>query len=320
VRDEDTLRRIRSLAIPPAWSDVWICPWPNGHLQAVGTDAAGRRQYRYHDQWRIDRDKEKFDRVLDFAAVLPRLRRRVRRDLKADHLGRDRVLAAIVRLLDVGFFRVGGEEYAHEHETFGVASLRKEHVHVHDDVMVFKYPAKGSIDRAIEVRDADASDVVRALRRRRSGGENLFAHRQGRRWVEVHADDVNDYIKDVAGHEFSAKDFRTWSATVLAAAALAEHEPVPKSRAGRRRAVVDAVKTVAEHLGNTPTVSRSSYVDPRVVERFEDGETIDATVPRHRVLKERGGRREDGEVPPRGLEEAVIHLVDPNRGGSGSAR
>ena len=320
MTDEETLRRIRSLAVPPAWTDVWICPWPNGHLQAVGIDAAGRRQYRYHDQWRIDRDREKFDRVLDFAAVLPRLRRKVRRDLKADNLGRDRVLAAIVRLLDVGFFRVGGKEYAHEHETFGVASLRKEHVRIHDGVMVFKYPAKGSIDRSIEVRDAQASDVVRALRRRRSGGENLFAYRRGRQWVEVHADDVNDYIKGVAGDEFSAKDFRTWSATVLAAAALAENEPVPDSRTGRRRAVVEAVKTVADHLGNTPTVSRSSYVDPRVVERFEDGETINANLPRRRVVEELARRKEDGEGPPPGLEEAVIDLVDPNREDAGSVR
>ena len=156
VTDKETLLRIRGLAVPPAWSDVWICPWPHGHIQAVGIDAAGRRQYRYHDQWRTDRDREKFERVLDFAAALPELRATVRRGLAKDGLGRERVLAAVVRLLDVGFFRIGGEEYAQEHETFGVASLRKEHVRIHDGLMVFEYPAKGSIERTLEISDAQA--------------------------------------------------------------------------------------------------------------------------------------------------------------------
>ena len=178
VTDKETLHRIRGLAVPPAWSDVWICPWPNGHIQAVGTDAAGRRQYRYHDQWRTDRDREKFERVLDFAAALPKLRATVQRGLAQDGLGRERVLASVVRLLDVGFFRIGGEEYAQEHETFGVASLRKEHVRIRDGVMVFEYPAKGSVKRTLEIRDAQACDVVTALRRRRSGGPNLFVYKQ----------------------------------------------------------------------------------------------------------------------------------------------
>jgi DNA topoisomerase IB len=298
------------LAIPPAWTDVWICPWSNGHIQAVGTDAAGRHQYRYHDQWRIERDKAKFDRVLEFAAALPNLRKRVGRDLEADGLSRDRVLAAIVRLLDVGFFRVGGEEYAHEHETFGVASLRKEHVRIDDGAMVFHYPAKASVERIVEVRDVQACDVVAALRRRRSGGANLFAYRQGRRWVEVHAQDVNEYIKGIVGNDFSAKDFRTWSATVVAAAALAEQEPAPDSGTGRHQAVRDAVAEVAEHLGNTPAVSRSSYIDPRVVERFEDGETINATSPRRQPLAEVDQRKERGEGPYQALENAVIELLD----------
>ena len=309
MTDEETLERIRTLAIPPAWTDVWICPWPNGHIQAVGTDAAGRRQYRYHDQWRTERDREKFDRMLDFAQVLPKLRKRVRRDLKADGLGRTRVLAAMVRLLDTGLFRVGGEEYAEEHETFGVASLRKEHVRVRDGVMIFKYPAKGSIERCAEVRDAQVRGVVTALQRRRSGGPNLFAYRQGRRWVEVHAQHVNDYIKEVAGADFSAKDFRTWWGTVLAAAALAEHDPGSESGAGHRRAVREAVAVVADHLGNTPAVSRSSYVDPRVVERFADGQTIEAGSSRRLSLPD--GQVAQGEAPSRPTEEAVIELLDP---------
>ncbi len=318
MTDKETLLRIRGLAVPPAWSDVWICPWPHGHIQAVGIDAAGRRQYRYHDQWRTDRDREKFERVLDFAAALPELRATVRRGLAKDGLGRERVLAAIVRLLDVGFFRIGGEEYAEEHETFGVASLRKEHVRIHDGVMVFEYPAKGSIERTLEIRDAQACDVVTALRHRRSGGPNLFVYKEARRWVEVHAHDVNDYIKAAAGEQFSAKDFRTWSGTVLAADALAEYDPVPESRTGRRRAVVEAVATVAKQLGNTPAVSRSAYIDPRVVESFEDGDTIGVRLGRGSdgaLL----GRRQKGSAGSRAVEEAVIDLLDvtthrPRRG------
>ena len=309
VTHEETLDRIRALAVPPAWSDVWICPWPNGHIQAVGTDAAGRRQYRYHDQWRLHRDREKFDRTVDFAAALPKLRAQVDRDLAKDGLGRPRVLAAIVRLLDVGLFRIGGEEYADEHETFGVASLRKEHVKIRDGAMVFSYKAKGSIERVVEVRDDSVREVVAALRRRRTGGQRLFAYKRGRRWVEIHAHDVNDYMKDVAGGEFSAKDFRTWSGTVLAAAALAESEPVPEPR-GRRRAVTSAVAKVAEHLGNTPAVSRSAYIDPRVVDRFEEGETIGDYLEQPPGLEMLDNHLKHGGRAYRTVEEAVIELVD----------
>jgi DNA topoisomerase I len=234
----------------------------------------------------------------------------VRRDLAKDDLSRARVLAAIVRLLDVGYFRVGDEDYALEHETFGVASLRKEHVRIHNGVMVFDYPAKGSIERTIEIRDAPACKVVAALRRRRSGGPNLFAHKQGGRWVEVHAHDVNAYIKAATGEEFSAKDFRTWSATVLAAAALAENEPVPESRAGRHRAEVKAVATVAEHLGNTPAVSRSAYVDPRVIEHFEEGDTISGRMGHRPDLEKLDPRRAHGRGEARAVEEALLDLLD----------
>jgi DNA topoisomerase IB len=309
VADQQTLDRIRALAVPPAWTHVWICPWPNGHIQAVGTDAAGRRQYRYHDQWRVERDREKFDRTVDFAAGLPGLRAQVRRELAANGLGRERVLAAIVRLLDVGLFRIGGEEYADEHETFGVASLRKEHVSFRNGATVFKYEAKGSIERVVEIRDAPTSEVVRALHRRRSGGPNLFVYKEGRRWVEIHANDVNDYIKEAMGDQFSAKDFRTWSGTVLAAAALAEEEPVSEPSA-RRKAVTKAVAKVAEHLGNTPAVSRSAYIDPRVVERFEEGETIEATLERPPGLEKLDNRLKHGGLAYRAVEEAVIDLVD----------
>ena len=271
VSPEDR-ERIAGLAIPPAWSDVWICRWPNGHIQAVGTDDAGRRQYRYHDDWRVYRDREKFARVVAFAVTLPKLRRRVARDLTAEGLGRERVIAAVVRLLDVGLFRIGGDEYAEEHETFGAASLRHEHVRVREGAIVFDYPAKGSIRRTVTVRDDAVASVVAALRRR--SGDNLFAYNDGDRWRDVNATDVNLYLKAIIGDEFTAKDFRTWSATMLAAVALAVSGPVPESRTGRRRAVVEAVKAVAVELGNTPSVCRSAYIDPGVIDRYECGETI----------------------------------------------
>jgi DNA topoisomerase-1 len=311
VTDPEILDRIRRLAVPPAWVDVWICPWPNGHIQALGTDAAGRRQYRYHDDWRVRRDREKFDRVLAFAAVLPELRQVVEHDLASEGLGRDRVLAATVRLLDIGLFRIGGEEYAEEHDTFGVASLRKEHVAVRGATMTFDYPAKGSIDRQLVVDDADAADVVGALRRRRCTDPNLFAYKDGRRWVGVHAHDVNAYIKAAAGADYSAKDFRTWSATVLAAATLAAGVDVPASRAGRRRAVTAAVAAVANQLGNTPTVCRSSYVDPRVIDRFEGGETINLMGPDQATF----AHLPAGKLR-RQIEEAVMDLIGPPARGS----
>lgn len=296
VTDPEVLDRIQGLAIPPAWTDVWICPWPNGHIQAVGTDAAGRRQYRYHDGWRLRRDQEKFARVEEFGRALPRLRQVVERDLAGEGPTRERVLAAIVRLLDVGFFRVGGADYAAEHETFGVATLRKEHVKLRGDGwMCFDYPAKGSIERKAEIFDPAAGEVVSALRRRRSG-QNLFAYKDGRRWVDVTAQDVNDYIKAAAGREFSSKDFRTWAASVLAATELAGADGKPK-----KAAVRSAVRTVSEWLGNTPTVCRSSYIDPRVIDRFENGERIS-----------------DRLSARRSIEEAVIELLDGTDGAGGS--
>jgi DNA topoisomerase-1 len=304
VTDFETLRRIQSLVIPPAWKDVWICPWPNGHIQAVGTDAAGRRQYRYHDDWRIRRDQQKFERVESFGRCLPELRKIVDRDLGGEGLTRERVLAAVVRLLDIGCFRIGNDAYADEHDTFGVSTLHREHVRISKATMHFDYPAKGSIQRQVDVSDPQVCAVVSDLRRRRRDGDRLFAYRDGRRWVEIGASDVNDYIKAAAGGGFSAKDFRTWSATVLAAVALAVAE-VPGTRTGRRRAENAAVKEVAAQLGNTPTVCRSSYIDPRVIDRFEGGQTID-------VAAAIAGPETLASAPPRrrrAVEEAVIDLL-----------
>lgn len=273
VADEETLERIRELAIPPAWKEVWICPDPLGHLQATGIDAAGRKQYLYHQRWQQRRAERKFETVREFAAALPRLRRAVTADLRRQGMPRERALACAARLLDLGFFRVGGEVYAEENESFGLATVRREHVTLSKGEVVFDFPAKSGQRRVQSIRDPAAVRAIEAMRRRRGGPEDLLAWREGREWRDVRSVDVNDYIKEKIGEEFSAKDFRTWHGTVLAAVALAA-EPEPSSEAAAKRSVKAAIARVAEALGNTPAVCRRSYVDPRVVERFRDGETI----------------------------------------------
>lgn len=275
MTEPDVLERIRALVIPPAWADVWICPWPHGHIQAIGTDKAGRRQYRYHDAWRVMQDRKKFERVLGFGTALPCLRDAVERDLCLDGFEKGRALACAVRLLDLGFFRVGGEEYAQEHETFGIATLRKSHVTVHGENMVFDYPAKGSVRRVVTVADAQSAQFIKEQKARRTGGRNLLTYQCNGRWSHVKSDEVNTYIRAETGGEFSAKDFRTWAGTVLGAVELAQASAkLPKSKTARARAVSRAVKSVSEYLGNTPAVCRRSYVDPRVVDRFLGGDTI----------------------------------------------
>lgn len=276
--------RIHALAIPPAWRDVWICPDPRGHIQAVGTDQAGRRQYRYHDVWRAKRDEAKFDHVLDVAERLPALRARVHEDLGKRGLCRDRVLATAVRLLDQAVFRIGGQAYATEESgsgeaTYGLATLRREHVTLRGSAMEFRYPAKGGVERAQRLVDAQVAPVVRALLRRSDPSPELLAYRQRPRgpWRDVRSDDVNNYLKEVAAIQVSAKDFRTWHATVLGALSLAS----PQSRAAgsvsaRRRAVSRAIREVAEYLGNTPAVAKASYVDPRIVDLYHAGTTVGA--------------------------------------------
>jgi len=275
ITDPETLARLDELVIPPAWGDVWICPDPRGHIQAVGTDAAGRRQYLYHEAWRRERDRRKFDRVLDVARRLPRLRRRLARDLRGENLGRDRVLAAAVRLIDQGLFRIGGDEYAKgDDATFGVATLLPSHVRLTRTGTEFRYPAKGGIERVCVVDDDEVRAVLTRLRRR-PGAERLFAFRDGTGWHDVHSDDINAYLKRASGIEMTAKDFRTWHATVLAALLLAEHDPAGTSLTRRRRTVARVMRDVAEELGNTPAVARASYVDPRVVDLYHDGTVVD---------------------------------------------
>ena len=307
IRDAETLARIRDLAIPPAWREVWICPHPAGHLQATGIDAAGRKQYLYHERWRESRDRQKFDEMIDFARVLPNLRRRVGDDLELRGLVRERVLACAIRLLDLGFFRVGSEAYAEENETFGLATMRKRHVRFDNGAAVFDYPAKGSKRHVQEIDDPPAVAVLRALARRNGGGRDLLAYYAGRQWRDVRAAEVNDYLKQVAGGEFSAKDFRTWNATVLAAIGLAvrnREDPRP-SRAKRRRWANAVVKDVAGYLSNTPAVCRASYIDPRVFDRFDSNATILAPV--EKAIEGRG----PDQFPDRErIERAVLKLLN----------
>jgi DNA topoisomerase I len=275
LADAEALERIRELAIPPAWKDVWICPDPNGHLQATGIDAAGRKQYLYHAKWRARRDQQKFDQMVRFARALPGMRKVVADHLAREELDRERVLACAVRLLDRGFFRIGSEDYAEENETYGLATIRKEHVSVNGKEITFDYPAKGGQRRVQSILDPEVKTVVSELKRRRSGGPELLAYRNGRSWVDLGSSDINEYIKTVAGEDFTAKDFRTWSATVIAAVALAASaENGAVSKTARKRVVTNAVKGVAEYLGNTPAVCRASYIDPRVFDRYLSGWTI----------------------------------------------
>jgi DNA topoisomerase IB len=299
IDDEETLGRIRELAIPPAWEEVWICPDPMGHIQATGLDAAGRKQYRYHDRWEQRRAARKYEAMRDFARSLPRLRRAVARDIALEGMPRERALACAARLLDLGFFRVGGEEYAETNESYGLATIRREHVTVHSDEMVFDFPAKSGQRRVQSVRDPEAIAAVEAMRRRRSGPEDLLVYRAGREWRDVRSTDVNEYIQEQIGPAFSAKDFRTWHGTVLAAVALAG-EPPPRSQAAGKRTVAAAVESVSEALGNTPAVCRRSYIDPRVFDRYRDGATLALPA---------GG---NGEMSARAqalLERRVLELV-----------
>jgi DNA topoisomerase I len=308
VRDPELLARIRALVIPPAWRDVWICPIANGHLQAVGTDAAGRRQYLYHEAWRTRRDQEKFDHMLEFARVLPGLRERAAAHLGGEGLTRERVLACATRLLDRGFFRMGSEGYAEQNQTYGLATIHKRHVRLAGDVITFDYVTKGGKRRLQSVLDPGAREVVAALLRRRGGGPELLAFRRGRGWVDIRSEDVNAYIKEQTGGDFTAKDFRTWTATVLAAVALASSFPVARSRTARTRVVRRAVEEVAQYLGNTPAVCRASYIDPRVFDRYRSGLTVAA------ALEQLGDVDEPGEPAHQGaVEAAVLDLIEEKR-------
>jgi DNA topoisomerase-1 len=316
----EAVARIKAMAIPPAWRDVWICPWPQGHLQAVGTDDAGRRQYLYHEHWRRIRDRQKYERALVLAQRLPAARAVVAGHLEAPGMPRERALATAFRLLDLGALRIGGERYAEAHSSYGLATLRRDHVTLVPGGVRISFTGKGGKDQEISVPDRQVRAAIRVLLRRDDPSERLLAWRDEGGWHEVSSADINAYIHEVTGTDVSAKDFRTWHGTALAAAGLAAWAAgnaaaaspgMPGTRprravtgarataraggrnggsgagrrstaetratsAARRRAVAAAVRDVADHLGNTPTVARTSYIDPRVVERFLDGAAMPA--------------------------------------------
>ena len=272
--DPEQVQRCKDLVIPPAWQDVWITPHPHGHLQAVGTDDAGRRQYLYHPQWRTSRDAAKFDRILGFGKALSKARERVLTDIGAEGMSLERSCAVAVRLLDLGYFRIGNDVYTDTNGSFGLTTMRKDHVSRHGDRLRFCFVGKSGVEHSIDIDDTSAIEALEVMRRRRGGGDELLAWKDGTLWRDLGSSDVNDYIRTCFGIDATAKDFRTWHATVIAAAALAETEEPGETKASRKRAVSSAMKEVSEFLGNTPTLARTAYVDPRVVEAYERGRTI----------------------------------------------
>jgi DNA topoisomerase IB len=283
---------------------VWICSDPKGHIQAVGIDAAGRKQYIYHSKWRERRDQQKFDKMVEFAERLPKVRMVTNDHLGLEGMPRERALACAVRLLDRGFFRVGGEDYAEANQSFGLATMLKKHVTLSDGEVVFDYVAKSGKQRIQSVVDPQVYQVVTELKRRRAGGPELLAFKAGRTWRDVRSSDINEYLKGVAGAEYSAKDFRTWHGTVRAALALAVSFKVEASKTARKRAVTRAVQEVAHYLGNTPAVCRKSYIDPRVIDRFQGGVTIAG------VFDELGVEDAMGTGSLAIVEEAVLDLIE----------
>ena len=269
IRDGETLTRIRSLAVPPAWRDVWICADPDGHVQATGRDARGRKQYRYHSRWREVRDGNKYERMIAFGRALPFIRRRVEKDLARPGLPREKILATVVRLLELTLIRVGNEEYARENESFGLATMRDRHVHVNGSALRFQFRGKSGILHEVDVHDRRLAYIVRQSRD--LPGFELFQYvdADGERRT-IDAADVNAYLKSVAGDEFTAKDFRTWAGTVLAARALRELAAFD-SQAQAKRHVLRAVEAVAKRLGNTRAVCRKCYIHPEVVNAYLDG-------------------------------------------------
>jgi DNA topoisomerase-1 len=263
------LNRIRSLVIPPAWTNVWICPDPRGHLQATGRDVRGRKQYRYHPRWRETRDEDKYGRLPEFGRALPLIRRRIQRDLARPGLSREKVLAAVVKLLETTFIRVGNDEYARQNRSFGLTTMRDSHVRVTGSRVRFFFRGKSGVQHELELNDRRLARIVKQCRD--LPGQELFQYLDANgRVVDVSSDDVNAYLKSITGTDFTSKDFRTWAGTVLAATLLCECEPCSSATA-QKKAVTRAIDEVAKRLGNTRAVCRKCYVHPAVIEAYLDG-------------------------------------------------
>jgi len=274
VCDPEILRRIKSLAIPPAWSDVWICPFANGHIQATGRDAKGRKQYRYHSRWRAERDENKYDRMPAFGLALPKLRSRLEQDLALSGLPREKVLATIVKLLETTLIRIGNEEYARANRSFGLTTIRDQHVEIDGSKVRFKFRGKSGVRHSVDLEDHRLAGIVK--RCQDLPGQELFQYQDEEDVCQsVNSSDVNAYLREITGEEFTAKDFRTWAGTILAALALRKYKSF-KSQAEARRNILRAIETVAKRLGNTPAVCRKCYVHPSILELYASGELLDA--------------------------------------------
>jgi len=300
IADAETLARIRSLVIPPAYRDVWICPNPRGHLQAVGRDDRGRKQYRYHPKWREVRDENKYDRMIDFAKALPKIRTRTKRDMKRPGLPREKVLAAVVQLLEKTLIRVGNEEYAKTNDSYGLTTLQDEHAQVKRGKVTFEFKGKSGVEHEVDVNDPRLAEIVRKCQD--LPGEELFQYVDEQGVVrDIGSADVNQYLKEVAGEEFTAKDFRTWAGTVLAAQALQELKTFD-SKAEMKRNIVSAVESVAERLGNTKAVCRKCYIHPAVLNAYMDGSLVD-------TLQQRAAEMSKSIAKLRPEESAVLALL-----------
>ncbi|MFL6261808.1 MAG: DNA topoisomerase IB [Thermoanaerobaculia bacterium] len=307
VKDEKTLERIRKLAIPPAWTDVWICPRPNGHLQATGRDARGRKQYRYHTDWREVRDETKFGRMIAFGEALPKIRERIDRDMSQRGLGREKVLATVVKLLETTLIRVGNKEYARQNNSFGLTTLRDQHVDVDGSTLRFEFRGKSGKEHSVEVSDRRLARIVKQCRD--LPGQKLFQYLDDdKERQSVSSEDVNAYLRETTGEDFSAKDFRTWGGTVLALSALLEVGSCESEREANK-AVVEAIKRVAGQLGNRPAICRKYYVHPVVIQSFLEGtlrDTLEEAVE---------GDGEDESNGLRRLEAQVLRLLKGRNGG-----
>ena len=269
VRDKDQLARIKSLAIPPAWTDVWICPSPNGHLQATGRDARGRKQHRYHPKWREARDDTKFTRMIAFARALPKIRKRIAEDLKLPGLTRNKVLATVVKLLEVSLIRVGNDEYARDNKSYGLTTMRDHHVDISGARMRFSFRGKSGKNHAIDITDPRLAKIVKQCQE--LPGQEIFQYiDDDGKQQDVKSEHVNEYLREITGQDFTAKDFRTWAGTVLAAIALRELEKFDTQTQAKKN-ILRAIETVAERLGNTAAICRKSYVHPMVLDAYMDG-------------------------------------------------
>jgi len=302
VRDRETLARIRALAIPPAWTDVWISPIPLGHLQATGRDARRRKQYRYHPKWREVRDEVKYGRLIAFAQALPAIRARAEADLKRSGLPREKVLAAVVRLLEKTLIRVGNEEYARDNGSFGLTTMRDQHARIAGSTVRFQFKGKSGVAHAVDLNDARLARIVKQCRD--LPGYELFQYVDDDGAPQIiDSSDVNDYLREISGHDFTAKDFRTWAGTVLAAQSLATIEPA-SSQTGLKKNIVRAVEEVARRLGNTKAVCRKCYIHPAILDAYLDGATI-------ATIRSRAARAlHDGSHGLTAEEAAVARLIE----------